>query len=150
MVAPGGHLRPPFSRAGSRLLAAALDVALHELLGVLLEDIVDLVEEVVEVLLDLLALLGDLGIRPRRVIAAFGLGRSRFLLLLLGHERLLLGPDTGPAPGPRSSAGRSPAGPGTSPACLHTTSRRPRRIRRRALARYPRSRRSWQAVAWCC
>src|SRR5437773_10606575 len=92
MVAPGGRLRPPFLRAGSRLLAAALDVALHELLGVLLEDIVDLVEEVVEVLLDLLALLGDLGVRPSRVIAAFRLGRSRFLLLLLGHERLLLRP----------------------------------------------------------
>src|SRR6266851_6427968 len=132
MVAPGGRLRPPFSRAGLRLLAAALDVALHELLGVLLEDVVDLVEEIVEVLFDLLALLGDFGVRPRRLVAAFGLGRSRFLLLLLGHERLLLGPDTGPAPGPRSSAGRSPAGPGTSPACPRRTSRRPRRIRRRA------------------
>src|SRR5712664_1534959 len=143
MVAPGGRLRPPFSRAGLRLLAAALDVALHELLGVLLEDVVDLVEEIVEVLFDLLALLGDFGVRPRRLVAAFGLGRSRFLLLLLGHERLLLGPDTGPAPGPRSSAGRSPAGP-------RRTSRRPRRIRRRALARYPRSHRSWRAAASCC
>src|SRR5712691_10399240 len=150
MVAPGGRLRPPFSRAGSRLLAAALDVALHELLGVLLEDIVDLVQEVVEVLLDLLALLGDLGVRPRRIVAAFGLGRSRFLLLLRSHERLLLGPQTGPAPGPRSSAGLSPAGPGTSPACPHTTSRRPRPIRRRALGRCPRWHRSWRAAAWYC
>ena len=36
---------------GSRLLAAPLDVVLDELLGVLLEDGVDLVEEVVHVLL---------------------------------------------------------------------------------------------------
>src|SRR5690349_1330664 len=39
-----------------RLLTAPLDVALHELLGVLLEDVVDLVQEVVEILLDLLPL----------------------------------------------------------------------------------------------
>src|SRR5436853_4623616 len=97
MVAPGGRLRPPFSRAGSRLLAAALDVALHELLGVLLEDVVDLVQEVVEVLLDLLAFLGELRACPGRVIPAFGLGGSRFLLLLFSHERS--------PPGPRIGAG---------------------------------------------
>ena len=44
------------------LFAASLHVALHELLGVLLEDVVDLVEELVDVFLDLLALLGNLGI----------------------------------------------------------------------------------------
>src|SRR5712691_5961519 len=139
-----------FPAVRARLLAAALDVALHELLGVLLEDIVDLVQEVVEVLLDLLALLGDLGVRPRRLVATFGLGRSRFFLLLLSHERLLLGPQTGPAPGPRSSAGLSPAGPGTSPACPRTTSRRPRPIRRRAPGLYLRWHRSWRAAAWYC
>ena len=50
----------------ARLLAAALDVALHELLGVLLEDVVDLVQEVVQIFLDLLALLGSSGFARRR------------------------------------------------------------------------------------
>src|ERR1041384_806751 len=36
-----------------RLLASALHVALDELLGILLENVVDLVEELVDVLLDL-------------------------------------------------------------------------------------------------
>src|SRR6266545_774684 len=79
------------------LLAAPLDVALHELLGVLLEDVVDLVQEVVEVLLDLLALLGELRVRSGRVVAPVGLGGSRLLLLLLSHERS--------PPGPRIGAG---------------------------------------------
>src|SRR5439155_11586526 len=69
-----------------RLLAAALHVALHELFGVFLEDVVDLVKELVDVLLDLLALLRDLGTGGRTVAAALvGLGRSCFLLLLLCH-----------------------------------------------------------------
>src|SRR5467141_3002278 len=97
--------------AAGRLLAASLDVALHELLGVLLEDVVDLVQEVVEVLLDLLAFLGELRVCPGRVVPAFGLGGSRFLLLLFSHERSPPGPGSGPAPGPRSSGGRSPADP---------------------------------------
>src|SRR3990170_7422588 len=81
-----------------RLLAAPLHVALHELLGVLLEDIVDLIQEVVEVLLDLLALLGELRIGPGGVVVAFGLGRPRLLLLLFSHER--------PPPGPRNRGRR--------------------------------------------
>src|SRR5437016_9481694 len=88
MVAPGGRLRPPFSRAGSRLLAASLDVALHELLGVLLEDVVDLVEELVDVLLDLLALLGDLGARLSAVTALRGLRGPGLFSLLLCHLAL--------------------------------------------------------------
>src|SRR5439155_11485540 len=61
-------------------------VALHELLGVFLEDVVDLVKELVDVLLDLLALLGDLRTGGRTVAAALvGLGRPCFLLFLLCH-----------------------------------------------------------------
>src|SRR4030095_4496285 len=41
-------------------LAAALDVVLHELLGVLFEDLVDLVDEAVHLFFELLALLGHL------------------------------------------------------------------------------------------
>src|SRR2546422_9699234 len=68
------------------LLACALHVALHELLGVFLEDVVDLVKELVDVLLDLLALLGDLRTGGRTVAAALvGLGRPCFLLFLLCH-----------------------------------------------------------------
>src|SRR6266581_5573903 len=95
MVAPGGRLRPPFSRAGSRLLAAALDVALHELLGVLLEDIVDLVQKVVQVLLDLLALLGDLGIGAASLVTLVGFGGPRLLLLLFCHDHSPPGPGIG-------------------------------------------------------
>src|SRR6188474_3946824 len=56
---PVGHLSaegPPSSY--ERLLAALLDVGLHELLGVGLEDLVDLVEQVVELRLELVAPLG--------------------------------------------------------------------------------------------
>src|SRR6185503_18258708 len=82
----------PFSR-GRRLLAAALHVTLHELLGVLLEDVVDLVQQVVQVLLDLLALLGELGTPGSAVVPALvGLGRPRLLLLLLSHGSHLLVP----------------------------------------------------------
>src|SRR5262249_13537257 len=65
------------------LLAASLNVALDELLGVLLQDVVDLVEELVDVFLDLLALLGQLGARGGAVATAFsGLGRPCLFLLL--------------------------------------------------------------------
>src|SRR3989454_2868445 len=78
-----------------RLLAAALHVALHELLGVFLEDVVDLVKELVDVLLDLLALLRDLGTGGSAFAAAFvRLGRPCFLLLLLCHR----GPSMGSQP----------------------------------------------------
>src|SRR5436853_134783 len=62
---------------GHRLLAAALDVALDEFLGVLFEDVVDLVQQLVDVFLDLLALLGDLGAGARPVTAFGGLARPR-------------------------------------------------------------------------
>src|SRR5262245_62557937 len=54
---------PPSSCDGpepEELLAAPLDVVLHELLGVLLEDLVDLVHQGVHLLLELLAALGEL------------------------------------------------------------------------------------------
>jgi len=72
-----------------QLLTAALDVALHELLGVLLEDVVDLVEKLVDVFLDLLALLGELRTAGGAVAALCGLGGpGLFLLLLLSHRAL--------------------------------------------------------------
>ena len=58
-----GTCNPPPLRlrlAAPRLLAASLDVVLDELLGVLLEDLVDLVDEGVHLLLELLAALGEL------------------------------------------------------------------------------------------
>src|SRR5215831_623565 len=74
---------------GHRLLATSLHVALHELFGVLLENVVDLIEELVDVFLDLLALLGDLAARCRAVTTAFGwLGGPCFLSLLLSHLAL--------------------------------------------------------------
>src|ERR687888_649107 len=45
------------------LLAPLLHILLHELLGILLQHLVDLVKERVELLLELLALLGDLSRR---------------------------------------------------------------------------------------
>src|SRR3989337_2740634 len=116
-----------------RLLAAPLHVALHELLGVLVEDLVDLVQEVVEVLLDLLALLGDLRIGHGGALVSFF-----FCSAMSGP---LLAPEPGPAPEPRPSEGRSPAGPGTSPAGPRRTSGRARRTRRRGPGRSPRWRR---------
>src|SRR2546430_17442937 len=72
-----------------RLLAAALDVALDELLGVLFEDVVDLVEKLVDVFLDLLALLGELRASGGAVAPVCGLGGpGLFLLLLLSHGAL--------------------------------------------------------------
>src|SRR5436309_9326711 len=70
------------------LLAAPLYVALDELLGVLLEDVVDLVEELVDVFLDLLALLGQLRARSRSVSTFRGLRGPDFFLLLLCHLAL--------------------------------------------------------------
>src|SRR2546426_847747 len=71
------------------LLAAALHVALDELLGVLLEDVVDLVEELVDVFLDLLALLGQLRARGGSVATAFSrLRRPGLFLLLFCHLAL--------------------------------------------------------------
>src|SRR5262245_13693872 len=92
----------PLCLGRPRLLAAALDVALDELLGVLLEDLVDLVQEVVEVFLQLLALLGQLGTSRPGFLAVCRLRRPRFLLLLLSHGHSPPGPCplTGPAPGP--------------------------------------------------
>src|SRR6266498_2994269 len=64
------------------LLAPFLHVLLHELLGVLLQHLVDLVQEGVELLLQLLALLGDLG---------RGLNVSLLRFLLAMRTPLLLG-----------------------------------------------------------
>src|SRR5262245_27115476 len=75
------------------LLAPALHVALHELLGILLENLVDLVEELVDVFLDLLTLLGDLGIGGRTVAVVRRLARSGLSPLLLSHSTLRPGPD---------------------------------------------------------
>src|SRR5262245_40187331 len=133
----------------SALFASALHVALHELLGVLLEDVVDLVEQIVEVFLELLALLGELTASRPGLVALRRLLRPRLLLLLLCHGRSSW-PLPGEAAGPRRWGARSPAGPGTSPAGPRRTSGRPRRIRRTAPARCPRWRRSSRAAAWCC
>src|SRR6266542_1406582 len=92
MAAPGGG---PLVL----LLPAALHVALHELLGILFEDIVDLVQEVIEILLDLLALFGELRVGPGGVVVAVGLGRPRLLLLLFSHERSPPGPEAGAGAG---------------------------------------------------
>ena len=60
-IVTGRKQRNVHVRGGYRLLAALLDVALHEVLGVGLEHLVDLVEEIVELGLDLLARLGCRG-----------------------------------------------------------------------------------------
>src|SRR5262245_66221117 len=74
---------------GTALLASALHVTLHELLGVLLEDVVDFVQELVDVFLDLLALLGKLGTTRSPIATVLGgLGRSCFLLFLFRHDAL--------------------------------------------------------------
>src|SRR3546814_2846529 len=70
---------PKGSAAAFGLLAALLDVRLHEVLGVRLEHLVDLVEQVVELALDLLA---GLGLRGRVLDDLVGLRRGLLLLLL--------------------------------------------------------------------
>src|SRR5262249_30053514 len=70
------------------LLAPSLYVALHEFLGVLFEDVVDLVEKLVDVLLDLLALLGDLGVGRCAVAVVRRLARSGLFPFLLSHHIL--------------------------------------------------------------
>src|SRR5512142_478717 len=63
--------RPPVR--ARRLLAALLDVAADELLGILLEHRVDLVEKIVDVLRQLLVTLGDLRVHLRsRGLVVFG------------------------------------------------------------------------------
>src|SRR5262245_757237 len=74
------------------LLAAALNVALDEFLGVLLQDLVDLVQEVVEVLLQLLALLGQLGATRTALFSLGGLRRPGLFPLLLSHGAHLPAP----------------------------------------------------------
>src|SRR5688572_27775952 len=71
-----------------RLLAAPLHVALDELLGVFLEDVVDLVQQLVDVFFDLLALLGDFGAGASTVSTFGGLARSRLFSFLLCHLAL--------------------------------------------------------------
>src|SRR5688500_1512803 len=69
-------------------LSALLDERLHEVLGVGLEDLVDLVEDRVDVLVDHLLALGDVGLLDLigRGVLLRGLER---LLLLLGHASSL-------------------------------------------------------------
>src|SRR5690606_11956814 len=66
------------------LLAALLDVALDELLGVLLEHLVDLVEQVVELGLQLLTALGGRG--DLHLGLGVLLGSGTLLALLFGHR----------------------------------------------------------------
>src|SRR5712692_4558041 len=108
--------------ASARLLAAALDVALDEFLGVFLEDVVDLVEQAIQLFLDLLALLAQVGAARAAILSLGGLGGLRLLLLLLCHARSPPGPMPGASARSRPSGGRSPADPGTSPAGPRTTS----------------------------
>src|SRR3546814_15223492 len=70
---------PKGSAAAFGLLAALLDVRLHEVLGVRLEHLVDLVEQVVELAL---ALLAGLGLRGRVLSDLVVLRRGLLLLLL--------------------------------------------------------------------
>src|SRR5262245_57163577 len=58
----GIHDRRAGARGGLSLFSALLDVSAHELLGVLLENRVDLVEQVIHVLGQLFVALGDLGV----------------------------------------------------------------------------------------
>src|SRR5579863_1796133 len=79
---PGGKRGRP-----TRLLPALLHVVADELLGVLLEDLVDLVEQVIELGLQLLALRGrrgGLGLLGRLFLARRR--RRAALLLLLCHQ----------------------------------------------------------------
>src|SRR3954452_12206925 len=102
-----GRRRPdPRVRVGRWLLATLLDVGPDEVLGVLLEHVVDLVEDRVDVLAELLTTLlaGRRRVRPVLVVpapAALALG------LLLRHVCLLIArPDPDhPAP-PRADPGR--------------------------------------------
>src|SRR6266403_150154 len=80
-------------------LASPLHVALHELLGVLFEDVIDLVEQLVDVFLDLLALLGELRTTVSAFTALGGLAGPRFLLLLFCHMTLRGTRSCRPAPG---------------------------------------------------
>src|SRR4051812_17725004 len=85
-VMPEGPARTPVKRgfgwAGS--LSALLDERLHEVLGVGLEDVVDLVEDGVDVVVQGFLALGDIGL-GRDLGDVLGLARLARLLLLLGH-----------------------------------------------------------------
>src|SRR5688500_6117043 len=71
-------------RGGYRLLAALLDVGVHEVFGVGLEDLVDLVEEIVEFGLDLLRVVGCGGRLGNLVFAPRGCRLAD--LLSFGHR----------------------------------------------------------------
>src|SRR5262249_9182309 len=86
---------PQCLRARTALLPAALDVVLDELLGVLLEDLVDLINQGVHLLFQLLALLRELLARLSRALAVVAGVTASLLLLLLrlgrGDDREALG-----------------------------------------------------------
>src|SRR4029077_17415961 len=80
----------PRVREGSadpRSFAALLDVRLDELLGVLLQDRVDLVQDVVHLFLELLALGSGGHLAGLVILAAAGTLLGLLLLLLLRHRR---------------------------------------------------------------
>src|SRR5690242_5016562 len=74
----------PAGGSPAPLLAALLDEGLHEVLGVGLEDVVDLVEDRVDVVVESLLALRDIGL-GRDLGDLLGLARLARLLLLLGH-----------------------------------------------------------------
>src|SRR6266851_1757770 len=95
----------PQPGSATGLLTTSLDIALHELLRVLLEDLVDLVQQIVQLLGKLLTLLRQLGVadalflvfvfaRLRRLRVGFGLPRR------LRHDRVT---SSGPALPERAS-----------------------------------------------
>src|SRR5439155_4767933 len=84
--------RAPVGPPGGRSLPALLHVGLHELLGVLLQDLVDLVQDLVHLLLQLLALGGRLTLPGLSGSLATTLLLGALLLLLLRHRVTLLSP----------------------------------------------------------
>src|ERR687895_1168181 len=92
---------PRRTGADRRSLAALLDVGLDELLGVLLQDLIDLIEDVVHLLLQLLALGGRGGLPG--LFPTVGLPLDLLLLLFpqclrppLRGTRSILGPESDP------------------------------------------------------
>src|SRR5215213_1341421 len=83
---PGRRNAGPRRGSLTRLLPALLDERLHEVLGVRLEDVVDLVEDRVDVLVELFLALRDVTLRGSLSLF-LGLRGLLRLLVLLCHER---------------------------------------------------------------
>src|SRR3972149_3697131 len=93
------------------LLPPALDIVPDELLGVLLQDLVNLVHQVVHLFLELLPLLGHAGLGLRGIIPLRRLLAPLDLPLLLAHDPPPTPPGS-PADRPRSRT--APGSPGSA------------------------------------